>query len=70
MPSFSNWLLLTTPCGDKMYQVAEEECSVAVIPNRAAAAAAAAAAVLRGCLPLCLAARWSVVCLLSHPAQA
>ncbi len=26
MPSFPNWLLLMTPCGDKLYHLAEEEC--------------------------------------------
>jgi len=26
MPSLSNWLLLMTPCGDKLYHLAEEEC--------------------------------------------
>lgn len=34
MSSLSNWLLLMTLCGDKLYQVADEECNVAVIPNR------------------------------------
>ena len=83
MPSLSNWLLLMTLCGDKLYQVAEQECMQCgsdakpqcysqgtSTGSAAAAAAAAAAAVLWGCLPLCFAARWSVICLLSHPAHA